>query len=78
LVSEAYAQTPDLNLESTPDANTTDQFIIDKAQELGNDPNAIIAFGRDEIGFESYKGSLGGVRGGYGARQGMPWTKRVC
>lgn len=49
LVSEAHAQTPDPNLASTPDANTTDQFIIDKAQALGNDANAIFAFVRDEI-----------------------------
>ena len=63
LVSEAHAQTPDPNLASTPDANTTDQFIVDKAQELGNDANAIFAFVRDEIGYESYKGSLRGARG---------------
>jgi len=63
LVSEAHAQTPDPNLASTPDANTTDQFIVDKAQELGNDPNAIFAFVRDEIGYESYQGSLRGSRG---------------
>jgi len=64
LVSEAHAQTPpDPNLASTPDANTTDQFIISKAQEFGNDPNAIFAFVRDEIGYESYRGSLRGARG---------------
>ncbi len=64
LVSEVHAQTPpDLNLASTPDANTTDQFIIEKAQELGNDPNAIFAFVRDDIGYESYRGSLRGARG---------------
>jgi len=35
LVSEAYAQElPAGPLDSTPDANTTDQFIIDKAAEL--------------------------------------------
>jgi len=65
LVSEAHAQTPpdpDL-LASTPDANTEDQFIIDKAQELNNDANEIFAFVRDKIGYESYKGSLRGARG---------------
>jgi len=63
LVSEAHAQTPDPNLASTPDANTTDQFIVEKAQELGNDPNAIFTFMRDEVGYESYRGSLRGARG---------------
>ena len=64
LVSEAYAQTPPApNLASTPDANTTDQFIIDKAQELNNDANTIFSFVRDEIGYESYRGSLRGARG---------------
>jgi len=41
LVSEAHAQTPDPNLESTPGANTTDTFIVQKASELGNDPNVV-------------------------------------
>ena len=63
LVSEAHAQTSDPNLQSTPDANIADQFIIDKALELGNDANAIFSFVRDEIGYESYKGSLRGSRG---------------
>ena len=46
-----------------PGANTTDTFIVQKASELGNDPNAIFAFVRDEIGYESYRGSLRGARG---------------
>jgi large repetitive protein len=62
-VSEAYAQIPDQNLDSTPDANTTDPFIVQKAQELGNDADQIFAFVRDEIGYESYRGSLRGARG---------------
>jgi len=64
LVSEAHAQTlPDPNLGSTPDANTTDPFIVQKAQELENDPNAIFPFVRDEIGYESYRGPLRGAGG---------------
>lgn len=67
LVSEAHAQEPpptsDDFLKSTPDANTTDEFIIQKAQELDNDPVKIFEFVRDQIGYESYKGSLRGARG---------------
>jgi len=63
MISEAHAQTPDPNLESTPDSNTTDLFIMQKAQELSNDPNQIFSFVRDEIGYESYRGSLRGARG---------------
>ena len=54
---------PDDYLSPTPDANSADPYIIQKAQELGNDPNQIFAFVRDEIGYESYKGSLRGARG---------------
>ena len=50
-------------LKSTPDANTTDPYVLAKAAELGNDPNRIFEFVRDEIGYESYKGSLRGARG---------------
>ena len=62
-VSEVHAQISDPNLESTLDANTNDPFIVQKAQELGNDANQIFAFVRDEIGYESYRGSLRGARG---------------
>jgi hypothetical protein len=50
-------------LRDTRDANSTDPFIIAKAAELGNDPERLFAFVRDEIGFESYQGSLRGARG---------------
>ena len=59
----AYGQSSDPNLAATPDANKDDPFIIQKAQELGNNPVSIFNFVRDEIGYESYKGSLRGARG---------------
>lgn len=53
-----------------PDANSADPFIVAKAQELGNDPLAIFEFVRDEIGFESYQGSLRGARGALWSKAG--------
>lgn len=50
-------------LASTPDANTTDPFVQQKAAELDYDPNRIFAFLRDDVGYESYTGSLRGARG---------------
>lgn len=50
-------------LASTPEADLADPYIINKAAELGNDPQQIFAFVRDEIKFESYAGSLRGARG---------------
>ncbi|MGE0681464.1 MAG: PKD domain-containing protein [Candidatus Binatia bacterium] len=59
----AYGQLTDPNLAATPDADKDDSYIIEKAQELGNDPSLIFAFVRDEISYESYRGSLRGARG---------------
>ncbi|MHB8969759.1 MAG: dockerin type I domain-containing protein [Pirellulaceae bacterium] len=50
-------------LASTPDANATDSFIQEKAAELDYDPANIFAYLRDEVGYESYVGSLRGARG---------------
>ena len=66
---------PDDYLSPTPDANSADPYIIQKAQELGNDPNQIFAFVRDEIGYESYKGSLRGARGTIWSKAGNSLDK---
>lgn len=63
LIPSVYAQTTEELLKSTPDANTIDPYIVQKAAELENDPARIFAFVRDEIGYESYNGSLRGARG---------------
>ena len=52
----AYAQ-PKANgdplLASTPEFDLADPYLVEKANELGKDPQRIFAFVRDEIGFES-------------------------
>ncbi len=52
----------DQYLICTIDANCNDEYVIEKAAELGNDPTAIFYYVRS-LGFESYKGSLRGARG---------------
>ena len=50
-------------LASTADANTTDPFVQQQAAALDYDPQAIFDFLNDDIGYESYIGSLRGARG---------------
>ncbi|HXG11018.1 MAG TPA: transglutaminase domain-containing protein, partial [Gemmataceae bacterium] len=53
---------PDL-LASTPNANTADPFVQEKAAELDYDPQRIFDYLNTEVGYESYTGSLRGARG---------------
>jgi hypothetical protein len=50
-------------LRSTPDANTTDPFILAKAAELNQDATEIFHYLTHEVGYGSYVGSLRGARG---------------
>jgi transglutaminase-like putative cysteine protease len=50
-------------LASTPDANTTDPFVEEKAAELAYDPQQIFNYLHTQIGYNSYVGSLRGARG---------------
>lgn len=50
-------------LASTPDANTTDPFIQAEAAALGYDPQQIFDFLHNEVGYNSYLGSVRGARG---------------
>jgi uncharacterized repeat protein (TIGR01451 family) len=50
-------------LASTPDANTTDPFIQEAAAKLNYDPQQIFNFLHNDIGYNSYLGSLRGARG---------------
>src|SRR5262249_21707008 len=50
-------------LAPTPEANWEDPFIQAKAAELNQDPDEIFRFLAQEVGYESYIGSLRGARG---------------
>ncbi|HEV3344414.1 MAG TPA: DUF4214 domain-containing protein [Pirellulales bacterium] len=50
-------------LASTPDANTADPYVQEKAAELNYDPTQIYNFLQTQIGYNSYAGSLRGARG---------------
>ena len=50
-------------IQSTINANLNDTFVTGQAAQLGNDPNKIFQFVRDQIGYESYTGALRGARG---------------
>jgi uncharacterized membrane protein len=52
-----------LLLASTPDANTTDPFIQAEAAALAYDPQNIFNFLHNNIGYNSYLGSVRGARG---------------
>jgi large repetitive protein len=55
---------PDPTLSaSTPDANTSDPFIQEEAAKLNYEPQQIFDFLHNEIGYQSYFGSLRGARG---------------
>lgn len=74
----AYAQpqaTNDPLLMSTPEFDLADPYLVEKADELGRDPQRIFAFVRDEIGFESYTGSLRGARGALWSKAGNALDK---
>ncbi len=50
-------------LASTPDANTTDPFIQEQAAKLNYDPQQIFAYLHNDVGYNSYTGSVRGARG---------------
>src|SRR5262249_10329946 len=50
-------------LASTPDANTSDAFVQEKAAELKYDPQQIFNPLHTQVGYNSYTGSLRGARG---------------
>lgn len=50
-------------LASTIDATATDPFIQEQAAKLDYDASRIFAYLRDDVGYESYVGSLRGARG---------------
>lgn len=62
-------------LKATPDADSQDPYIVQKAAELGRDPARIFAFVRDQIGYEAYKGSLRGARGTLWSKAGNSLDK---
>jgi transglutaminase-like putative cysteine protease len=50
-------------LASTPDANTTDPYVQEQAAKLRYDPQQIFSFLQNDIGYNSYLGSVRGARG---------------
>ena len=50
-------------LAATPDADSEDPFIQEKAAELDYDSQRIFDFLRNDVGYNSYTGSLRGARG---------------
>jgi uncharacterized membrane protein len=50
-------------LASTPDANTTDPFIQEEAAALGYNAQNIFDFLHNDVGYNSYLGSVRGARG---------------
>ncbi|QSA98735.1 discoidin domain-containing protein [Methylococcus sp. EFPC2] len=62
-------------LGSTPEANTSDPYVTQKAAELNHDPARIYAYVRDEIRNEIYKGSLRGARGTLWSKAGNSLDK---
>ena len=50
-------------LASTPDANSNDPFIQEEAAALDYNPQNIFNFLHDDVGYNSYTGSLRGARG---------------
>jgi len=58
------------SLVSTPDADLSDPFIQAQAAQLGNDQTRIVNFMINEIGYESYTGSLRGARGTLWSKSG--------
>ncbi len=50
-------------LASTPDADTNDPYVQEEAAALDYDPQQIFDFLHDQIGYQSYAGSVRGARG---------------
>ena len=69
----AYGQVADL--APTPDANSADPYVMQQAAALNHDPAQIFAFVRDQIAYESYKGSLRGARGTLWSKAGNALDK---
>ena len=61
-------------LASTPDANTTDPYIQQEAAVLDYNAQNIFNFLHNDVGYNSYTGSLRGAAAHFGPTPATPWT----
>jgi large repetitive protein len=76
--ASAYGQVQDPNLASTPEADTSDPFIVQKAAELGRDPNASLTLSVTRLVTKPIKARYVAHAEHCGAKPGTHSIKPAC